>query len=170
MLIKGDDNGYATLSTQRGAIEDVIASSSVYGIYRNATAAKKKLEEVVRVFGLCPKLMGLEKTKGACFSYALGKCKGACIGKESPELYNRRFELAFENTKMAMWEYSSAIAVPINDQGESVVIENWTIKGFLNGEGELEMSETPPQFDVDEYKIIRRFLKQHRQWIQPYYL
>ena len=31
-----------------------------------------------------------------CFHYHVGFCKGACIGKESPEEYNERAEKAME--------------------------------------------------------------------------
>lgn len=168
MLIKTEDNGYATLSVRTGNIDDSTDLSAVYGIYRNRTMAKKKVEEVTRIFGLCPKLMGIEKGKGACFSYSLGRCKGACIGKESPELYNRRFEIALEKSKVAMWDYPSAIAVPINEEGESVIIDKWIIQGFLNSDGEMVINDIEPNFDVDEYKIIRRFLKQNYSLIRPY--
>ena len=90
------------------------------------------------------------------------------MGKESTELYNRRFEIALEHTRVAMWDYPGAIRVPLSDTGESVVIHNWVIKGFLNTEGEMLLNDTEPNFDVDEYKIIRRFLKQNQACISPY--
>jgi DNA polymerase-3 subunit epsilon len=168
MLIKDEIDGYATVSVKMGEIDNDTQLASVYGLYKNRTAAKKKLEEVTRVFNLCPKLMGLEKTKGTCFAYSLGRCKGACIGKESPELYNRRVELALEHSKIAMWEYPSAISIPVNELGERIVVENWIIQGFLNAEGEMVTNTIEPNFDVDEYKIIRRFLLQHKTQILPY--
>lgn len=168
MLIKDEADGYAVLSIRMGAIDAETNLSEIYGIYKNRTAAKKKVEEVTRTFGLCPKLMGIEKTNGACFSYSLGKCKGACVGKESQELYNRRVELALEHSKIAMWDYPSAVSVPINEEGERVVVENWIIQGFLNADGEMVINDIEPNFDVDEYKIVRRFLVQNRAFIQPY--
>lgn len=168
MLAKGEDGGYTTLSVKMGEIDASTHLSEIYGIFKNRTAAKKKIEEIIRVFNLCPKLMGVEKTQGACFNYSLGKCKGACIGKESSELYNRRVEIALEHSKIAMWEYPSAVAVPINEEGESVVVENWIIQGFLTAEGEMVINDIEPNFDVDEYKIIRRFLLQNRAMIRPY--
>jgi len=158
------------LSVRTGSIEDGKDLSSIYGIYRNRTMAKKKIEELTQLFRLCPKLMGLEKTKGACFSYSLGRCKGACVGKESSESYNQRFEIALERSRVAPWEYTSAISVPINEAGEGIVIENWIIQGFLNAEGELVVNDIEPSFDVDEYKIIRRFLRQNSSLIQPFNL
>lgn len=168
MLVKNERDGYASLDVRMGDITDDSDLSKIYGIFRNRTMAKKKLDEVTRLFNLCPKLMGLEKGSGACFSYSLGKCKGACVGKESPELYNRRFEVALENTKVASWEYPSAIVVPITETGESVIIYNWIIQGYLNTDGELVTNTVEPNFDVDEYKIIRRFVRQNRLFVQQY--
>ena len=168
MLVKSEDNGYTTLTVKMGEIDAGTNLSEIYGIFKNRTSAKKKLEEIIRVFNLCPKLMGIEKTKGACFNYSLGKCKGACIGLESVELYNRRVELALEHSKIAMWDFPSAVAVPINEDGESVVVENWIIQGFLTAEGEMVVNDIEPNFDVDEYKIIRRFLLQNKSMIRPY--
>ncbi len=168
MLVKSEDDGYATVALRMGEIDAGTHLSEIYGIFKNRTAAKKKIEEIIRVFNLCPKLMGVEKTKGACFNYSLGKCKGACIGQESAHLYNRRVELALEHSKIAMWDFPSAVTVPINEAGESVVIENWIIQGFLNAEGEMVLNDIESCFDIDEYKIIRRFLLQHKGQVQLY--
>lgn len=167
MLVANKDDKYLRVTVSMGSIDESTDLTSIYGIYRNKVQAKNKIQELTRIFQLCPKLMGLEKATNACFWFSLGKCKGACIGKEPVELYNRRFELALEHSRVAMWEYESAVLVPLSETGESVVIENWVIKGFLSAEGELVQSEEP-SFDVDEYKIIRRFLQQHRAYIRPY--
>lgn len=169
MLVASNEGGYRSLAVRSGSITDQTDLSSIYGMYRNRVQAKKKIEELARVFGLCSKLMGIEKTNGACFRYSLGSCKGACIGKETSDNYNRRFELALEHTKLAVWEYPAAVQVPLADTGESVVIENWVVKGFLSTEGELVTSDDEPSFDVDEYKIIRRFLKMNNSFVRPYY-
>lgn len=167
-LVAKHENGYMNLHIEMGNVDTSTELDKIYGIYRNKMQAKKKVEELTKLFQLCPKLMGIEKTTHACFWYSLGKCKGACVGKEPAELYNRRFEIALEHTRVAMWDYPDAIRVPLSDTGESVVIHNWVIKGFLNAEGEMLLDDTEPNFDVDEYKIIRRFLKQNQAFISPY--
>lgn len=168
MLIKNEENGYSTLTLQMGNTDTGIDLSTIYGIYRNRTLAKKKLDETVRAFLLCPKLMGLEKAKNACFSYSLGRCRGACIGKETTELYNSRFEAAFKNSRVAAWDYPSTITLPISEN-ESVVIDKWIIQGYLNSEGEMVVNEVEPNFDVDEYKIIYRFVRDNRGLVRPYF-
>lgn len=52
------------------------------------------LWEKVRENNLCPKLSGLQVSKGLCFEYQTGECKGACMGIETVKKYNRRVEKA----------------------------------------------------------------------------
>ena len=168
MLIKKIDNGYATVKIQSGALNNQIDLGTVYGLYESRTKAKKRIEELTRSFLLCPKLMGLEKSSGACFSYSLGKCKGACIGEESAVLYNRRFELALENNRIALWPYDTPIVIPVNQTGEGVVIDNWMIQRYLDSEGAVVLDDTEPNFDVDEYKIIKRFIRDNKNLVRRY--
>jgi DNA polymerase-3 subunit epsilon len=170
MLIKTEtEDGYSSLTIKSGNVDNDTDLSSVYGIYSNRTKAKQRVDELTRTFQLCPKLMGIEKTNGACFSYSLGRCKGACIGEESPGLYNRRFEIALETTKLESWPFEGAVTLPVNNEGEKVIIDKWIIQGFQNADGELLINDIEPNFDVDEYKIIRRFIKENKNYLLPYY-
>lgn len=168
MLMKDDVDGYATLTVKSGQIDNQTDLLAVYGVYESRTKAKARILEFTKTFELCPKLMGLEKGNGACFSYSLGRCRGACIGVESTELYNRRFELALEHHKIAAWPYESAVSVPINGQGDTVVIDNWIIRGYMNADGERVYDDAEPTFDVDEYKIIKRFIRENNPFVRPY--
>lgn len=168
MFIKGDDKGYATLVVKSGNINNETDLSKVYGLYESRTKAKKRIEELTKTFQLCPKLMGIEKANGACFSYSLGKCKGACIGEESRDLYNRRFEVALEHNRITEWPYDSPIVIPINEEGERVIMNNWMIQGYMDADGNRMIEGVEPNFDVDEYKILRRFIKENKAAIRPY--
>lgn len=46
----------------------------------------------VRSFELCPKLSGLQLSKGLCFEYQTGECHGACMCVEAVKKYNNRVE------------------------------------------------------------------------------
>ena len=167
LLVKDETDGYATVSVKSGAVNADTDLTKVYGLYETRTKAKKQLELLTKTFQLCPKLMGLEKAKHACFSYSLGKCKGACVGKESQVLYNRRFEIALERNKLAAWPYSSAVAIPLDAENNGVVINNWMIQGFYSA-GNVNLLEWyDVNFDVDEYKIIRRFIRENAARLIP---
>jgi DNA polymerase III subunit epsilon len=170
LIYKDEENGYTTISVKSGNVDNDTDLTKIYGMYPTRTKAKTKVLELTRTFELCPKLMGIEKTTGACFSYSLGKCKGACIGKEAPELYNRRLELAFEHSRLATWPYKTPVMIPLNAQGEAVIIYNWIIQGYIDQDGETTFDADQPSFDVDEYKITRRFVRENKASIRPYVL
>jgi DNA polymerase III subunit epsilon len=86
-----DMNGYRNFSY--GQINDDEIPLSVF---TSKDKTKSKLNSLVERYGLCQKLSGLYETEGACFHYQVGICKGACIGKESPEAYNERANKAME--------------------------------------------------------------------------
>ncbi len=65
------------------------------------------LWEKVREFDLCPKLSGLQLSKGLCFQYQIGDCKGACMGIETVKKYNKRMQKAIQS---------------FHDNGDSVAI------------------------------------------------
>lgn len=166
MLLKDvDEQGYATIRIQQGNVEMDTDLDQIYGMYPTRTKAKQRLDELTRTFELCPKLMGLEKSATSCFSYKLGRCKGACIGKEPAELYNRRFELALEHSRLQSWPFDTSIMLPVNEKGEQVIIKNWMVQGYVDEQGDTVYDTDAPHFTMDEYKIIRRFIRENRQYI-----
>jgi len=80
-----DNNGY--LNYRYGQINNDDAPVSVF---TSKDKARAKLNSLIESLSLCQKLSGLYETEGACFHYQVGICKGACIGKESPDHYNER--------------------------------------------------------------------------------
>lgn len=165
MLIKSMEGDYAAIHIKQGNVEAETDLDTIYGMYPSRMKAKNSLVETTRVFQLCPKLMGLEKSNGACFSYSLGRCKGACIGEESAELYNRRFELAMEHSRLKSWPFDTSITLPVNTKGEQVIIKNWMIQGYVDESGDVVYDADESNFDMDEYKIIQRFIRENRQFI-----
>jgi len=165
MLVKKEQDGYANLAVVSGNVDNETDLSTIYGVYSNRMKAKQTIIELTRAYQLCPILMGIEKGKGACFSYSLGRCKGACIGKEDAASYNRRFETALERSKLSEWPFDGSIIVPVNEAGETVVINNWIVQRYNDEDGNELIVDTEPNFDLDEYKIIRRFIKENRSRI-----
>jgi DNA polymerase-3 subunit epsilon len=168
MLVKKEQDGYSNLTVVSGNVGNETDLSTIYGVYSNRMKAKKAIDELTRMYRLCPKLMGLEKSNGACFSYSLGRCKGACIGEEDAESYNARFEIALERSKLSEWPYEGSITLPVNEAGEQVVIQNWIVQGFSDEYGNAVIVDAEPNFDLDEYKIIRRFIKENNHRINGY--
>lgn len=160
MVVKQDLSGYPTITYEYGIPGDQREITEIYGLYENKMKAKKWMDVITRTYDLCPKLMGLEKTNKSCFWYSLGKCKGACLGMEVPEKYATRFEIAMKDKKLEAWPYESEIEVPVDDQGSKLVIDKWVVKS-IESDLPLFSDNANLTFDLDEYRIIRRFLKQN---------
>jgi len=86
-----DNNGYLNYGYAPVNDDEIPVS-----VFTSKDKAKAKLNSFIETFGLCQKLTGLYDTEGSCFHYHVGLCKGACIGKESPDEYNLRAVKATE--------------------------------------------------------------------------
>lgn len=168
LIRKYDDNGYLKMALENKDLNDETDLESIYGVYSTKTQAKARLESLVKTFDLCPKLMDLEKSKGACFRYHLGICKGACIGEEDVEKYNRRVEYALERSKIESWPFKGELAVKISET-KALIIDQWIIKGYMTAvEGsEAYVERIKNGFDIDTYKILRSYIRQHKSKIIP---
>ncbi|HYC84173.1 MAG TPA: exonuclease domain-containing protein [Chryseosolibacter sp.] len=84
-----DRNGYVRFSVNA-------VSRGARPLIRFATKgdAWNYLWSKVREHKLCPKLSGLQTSKGLCFNYQTGECNGACMCIESVKKYNRKAEKA----------------------------------------------------------------------------
>ncbi len=158
-----DDKGYLKMQLENRDLNDTTDLAEIYGVYTSKAKAKARLESLVRTFDLCPKLMDLEKAKGACFRYHLGFCKGACINEEDPEKYNRRVEYALERSKIETWPFAGELAVKISET-KALIIDQWIIKGYLTAVegGETYIERIKNGFDIDTYKILRSYIRQHQ--------
>lgn len=143
---------------------DILQSSLCF--FKSRRQAKTKLAELAKKYHLCEKLLGLEKTTGACFAYRLEQCKGACIGKEKPEIYNLRFLMAFATMKIASWPFDGVIMIEEGDpegKKEYFLINQWSYIGKVGvDEQGNQKEELLPEviFDLDTYQIIRQFIRQ----------
>jgi DNA polymerase-3 subunit epsilon len=84
-----DRNGY-----QRFSVNLVARGAQPLARFGTKGQAWNFLWEKVRGHDLCPKLSGLQISKGLCFNYQSGSCKGGCMGIESHDVYNARAEAA----------------------------------------------------------------------------
>jgi DNA polymerase-3 subunit epsilon len=161
-----NSDGYITIATDQLTTVSPNQFETILALYDKRGAAKTSLLTIVKTFDLCPKLCGLEKAKGACFSYQLGKCKGACIGKESSETYNRRVLLAFEHKRIQSWPYEGPVIVREVSDGTSVrngfIVDQWSVIGKISQQEDFEpvITQYEAIFDYDSYKILRSFMTQ----------
>lgn len=157
-------DGYNTLSIVNGEEIKSEEVDQVLGIFRSVKSAKEHLARLVEEHRLCQKMLGLQKVSGPCFAYHLEKCKGACIGKENPTLFNARFVMAFSKTKLRTWPFSGPILVKEkrDDTGAAMVFDKWCYLGKFDEYEASQANDLVALSDFDVYKILQSFLKDER--------
>lgn len=160
-----DENGYINLK-----IEKADARKKPITTFTNYQQAKSSLFKITETYGLCQKLTGLYQTKGACFSYTIRECAGACIGVESPEEYNKKIEdfikkNSFENNSFLVIDRGRDV-----DERSVVFVEKGIFKGiaFYNLNYQITNSEvlrsliTPMTNNKDAQHIIQSYLRRNK--------
>jgi DNA polymerase-3 subunit epsilon len=135
-------------------------AETLYGPFAARLNVRKLLEELAAKEGLCWRQLGWEKRGGPCFARQVRKCRGACIGEESPEQHNWR---------LADWPWPGRIVVrerhPEGRFEEAHLFDRWCHLGTARSEEEFaDLLETRPEiaFDPDVYKILLAHVSKHR--------
>lgn len=158
-LRSADARGYPTVILERYRAD--IRDDDVIAFHHSVHQARSALRRAADDHGLCPRLLGLETGKGACFASHLGKCRGACTGREPAEVYQRRFASAFPEEGPLYWPYRSVLALEesAGDSGEVLLVDRWRIIGRIRyEEGCRRVEHLPGQLDPDTLTILRRAL------------
>jgi DNA polymerase-3 subunit epsilon len=157
-------DGYAGIFLEAVHCIDPLHTAPIMSIFKYKIQAKEYLAAIAKSHRLCPKLLGLERTRRYCFSYHLGQCSGACMGEEAPASYNTRFEQAFAERRIKSWPYSGAVLIEERngDRGEAEVflVDQWCLLYSFKYSLEryaLQVRGTQ-RFDYDSYKILCSYL------------
>ena len=145
------------------AVGDLHAAEfdACFGVFHSQKDARKALTEIARAHSLCLKVLGLEQSAGSCFAHQMGRCKGACTGKEPLILHGMRLALALSALKLRSWPFPGRIALQ-EGGSDHHVLDHWVYLGTARSEEELaDLRERPSlgRFDVDVYRILTRYLK-----------
>jgi DNA polymerase-3 subunit epsilon len=165
VLSRLTEGGYQSVELCDVADIDASYAQRLLAIYTSKGRAKLSLQALGMKYRLCPKLLGLEKTNHACFLTQLGKCDGACDGRETTRSYNERFDYAFERNKIAVWPYRGPILIresrPEMAGSAGFVVDGWCLIAHLVEleDGSVEVRPKPRTFELDSYKIIRQFIE-----------
>jgi DNA polymerase-3 subunit epsilon len=142
------------------------AESELYGPFRTARDAKRALEGKAREAGLCLKAIGLESGAGSCFALQLGRCRGACVGKEPRALHDARLRIALASLRLKPWPFPGAIGIrergPPGEGSVLHVVDQWRHLGTATDEAEVAAlleRAAGATFDPDSYRIIARCLE-----------
>ena len=149
-------------------LDDLIPSQwrHLYGTYRSKRQATDSLRLLSETHGLCPQLLGLESGKGACFSFQIGRCKGACAGRESRVLHRARLQMALAQQRLQAWPHPGRVAIreyqAQTERTDIHVFDHWCHLATVNDMSELEdLQQTQRQalaFDLDTYRLLQKRL------------
>jgi DNA polymerase-3 subunit epsilon len=170
-----DSNGYITLSVEDTDIIDPERLEDILAVYTTKGKARTYLLDLCKTYGLCPRLMGLEKGQGACFSYQLKRCGGACAQKLRAKDYNQLVMEVFENQKISQWPYLTPVLVQEisfdSEDYKSIVVDQWCVVAEVHQPEDCSptIKFRERVFDIDTYKILKAFIgqKQHKLSIKP---
>jgi len=150
-------------------IEDESGLDHNYGLFRSRRQANELLKKLQTEHQLCAKQLGLEKGKGACFSYQLKRCRGFCCDKESALSYQMRLQQALSPIKVEGWPFDGPVGIfetnKSSDMSTIHIISNWRYLGKVSDESELAdfSYDRSIRLDVDFYRIcISQLQKKHK--------
>lgn len=136
-----------------------------FGLFHSVKDAHKALHDIASARQLCLKTLGLEESQGSCLAFQLGKCKGACVGKEPLPLHAARAKMALTKLKLKSWPFPGRIALHEHTRfhDEVHVLDQWSYVGSARSEEELELlaERSSGAFDADIYKILVRYFSSH---------
>lgn len=161
-----DKNGYINLKIDKSDSQEQSITT-----FNTKASGRQFLFKAVDEFNLCQKLTGLYDTRTSCFKHEVKECQGACINKESAELYNKRVNALIEK-----YNYVNKDMVII-DKGRDIhekcafLIENGTFKGFgffdlnhqINNKAILKSLITPMENNRDTKHIIQSYLRRNKR-------
>ena len=160
-----DENGYLNLKLQKfdGRKKEITA-------YTSLQEGKNILFRIAAHYNLCQKLTGLYETKTECFQHKINECDGACIGKITPEEYNKRVQefitkSSLENQSMVIVDKGRTIS-----ERSAVLIENGAYKGYAFYDLNYQISNIqilknliiPMPNNRDTRNIIQGYLRKNK--------
>ena len=129
------------------------------GLFSSRHAAQERLLDIGDSEFLCYSLLGLERISHGrpCFRFHLGRCAGACCGKESPVEHHLRLMDALQQMRIFSWPYAGAIGLVERGAGlmQIHVVNNWYYLGSVASLSEAaDLDKVAKNFDRDGYKIL----------------
>lgn len=161
-----DSNGYRHLKIAKadGRKKNVTT-------FTNLQQAKSILNSIVEEYNLCQRFTGIHNGNGSCFNYSIKECNGACIGEETPDVYNERVDQVLEK-----YSYETQNMIVIGrgrdiDEKSALLVEDGQFKGIgyfnlnyqLNNMEIIKSIITPMKSDRDAQHIIQSYLRKNNR-------
>ncbi len=171
-VVEFTTNAVGYLTGHIGDYSEELSPDTIHIGYRSRKEARETLEGITAEHHLCPRLMGLDKSRGTCFAQQLGKCSGACLGTISPASYNLLLTQALSDQRLSKWPFAGAALLLERsadlERVDGFIIDQWRVTALLleSEFGDPEYQKLDLGFDMDVYKILRQVLEQRPSQIE----
>lgn len=168
VYVDTDKRGYNTVKIEPITKIEPELLENFLGFFSSRKQAKEYLTLLSHEYKLCKKLLGLEKTLSSCFAHRLENCRGACVGKELPVMYNLRFTTAFASKRIKPWPFPGIIAIEevweLSGEKEYLLFDKWCYLGSVcvDKYGDKTYTKREKVFDLDIYSILTGFLRKEQ--------
>ena len=165
------DRGFGYFSPEIVYARDIDfgRQSNVYGLFKSAKDATKKLSTLAAKHGLCHVALDIEKRSPAkpCFGFQLKKCKGACVGQEPLIAHSMRLVQGLTKLRLKTWPFDGPAY--LEEGNEVLLIDKWCFMGVAGSSAELagNMETRRPPFDQDTYRILSKVVGDMQPHIEP---
>lgn len=157
-----DLHGYINFSIERINTKHGLPVAT----FKNMEEAKNHMFKYIEKYQLCQKLCGLYKSESACFHYGIKVCKGACVGKESHEDYNKRAMQFIESLNFKDSDFFIVDAGAQKEEKHLIRVKSGKYLGFgaIDEQcvGNIELMEDCIRFYADNRdvrQIINSFIR-----------
>ncbi|WP_374351452.1 exonuclease domain-containing protein [Chitinimonas sp.] len=162
-------DGSAQPQLKMADADDFARSDDLFGLYHSSREASNALRKMAEANKLCTVVMGLDRASRRvgtpCFGMQVGRCRGACIGKETLLSHQARLCAVLARIKLKRWPYRGRVALREQEASSSAcdwhIIDHWRLLATVSSEAALaDFLEAPAtaEFDADIYKILSKHL------------
>jgi hypothetical protein len=146
-------------------------SETVFGLFRSPHHLQQAVAALAREQRLCLRVLGLERGRGPCFQSQIGRCGGACAGREGPEPHNERLLAALEYQRIAAWPFAGSVLLHEQSGGDTLpgqprrqyhLVSHWSYQGSFARRDSARAAARHGEaraFDRDAYRIILAALR-----------
>ena len=140
---------------------DFSLDAPCYGLFKTPREALETLRTLAAEQRLCDTLLGLEQTAPGkpCSGIPAKRCKGACLGRETPAQHSMRLIGALSRLRLQPWPYPGPAL--LREGGTVHLVDAWRYLGSLRNESDIPALLEPgvrPAFDKDIYRLLVRQL------------
>ncbi|MBC35380.1 MAG: hypothetical protein CL663_04990 [Bacteroidetes bacterium] len=155
-----DENGYDRLNVLK-----LVDGATPLTSYTSKAEANQHVFSMVEEYELCQKLCSLYESEGPCFHHQIHQCKGACIGEESPETYNKRLQSAIQNYQFKHQSFFVIDCGKTENEKTVIQIKNGKYLGFGYIDSSSSDMKTEQLEDCitsyDDNKDVQQIIRSH---------